>query len=233
MSRTQIAVLLKRRWSLPPPWTSKTGMKPLLSLLAVAPLSAGVCACGGANGNAGSASQAASRTVATAATAATAPAPVLSKADRDMDNDIGAPSDDTNNNSTLHFGHAANASDRRAIASLIRRYYATALAQDGAEACSLLYSTVAEGAPEDYGLSPPGPPYMRGTTCPAVMNGLFKHFHAQLAADVSKLQVASVRLVERHGIAVLAFGSMPERRISVKREGRTWRVETLYDSELP
>lgn len=163
----------------------------------------------------------------------TTPAPVETRADADHDNDIHAPGDDTRNGSTLDYGHAADSSDNRAITALIKRYYAAAEAENGAAACSMLYSVFAEGVPEDYGQSPPSQPYMRGSTCPAVMTLLFKHLHPQLALEVPKLQVARVRLVEHRGLVVLHFGALPEREIYIEREGHTWKVDTLLDNAMP
>jgi hypothetical protein len=74
---------------------------------------------------------------------------------------------------------------------------------------------------------------MRGTTCAAVVTGLFKHLHAQLAVELPKLAVTRVRLVEHHGLAVLSFGKLPERVIHVVREGRVWRVVGLIDEPVP
>jgi hypothetical protein len=213
-------------------------MKSLLGLLAVCLLGIGVTACGETSKSIGSASQSTSSTAATNTTPSTtpsntAPAPADTKVDGDKDNDISAPDDDTKNNSVLDFGHAASASEKQTITALVKRYYAAALAGDGAKACAMLYSTLAEAVPEDYGQSPPGQPYMRGTTCPAVMALLFKHFHKQLAVEVPVLKVSRVRLDEHHGLAVLTFGNLPERDISVAREGHVWKIEALLDSELP
>ncbi len=178
---------------------------------------------------------------ATTATASTASATTtteaaltanLLKADRDKDSDGGGAGDDTNNNTMLDFGRAAGASDKRAITALLKRYYRAAAAENGAAACSMLYSTLAEGVPEDYG-SYNGPTYMRGSTCPAVMTLLFKHYHRLLEIEVPKLKIAQVDLQERHGLAVLSFGTLPEREIQVEREGHVWRVTALIDTELP
>ncbi len=178
-----------------------------------------------------------SATTATTSTAAatTAEAPLtanLLKADRDKDSDGGGASDDTNNNAVLNFGRPAGASDKRAITTLLERYYRAAATENGAAACSMLYSTLAEGVPEDYG-SYNGPTYMRGNTCPAVMTLLFKHYHRLLETEVPKLKIAQVDLQERHGLAVLNFGALPEREIQVEREGHVWRVTALIDAELP
>jgi hypothetical protein len=209
-------------------------MKPLLAPLAVVLLSIGTTACSSSNKSTNSAPRTSSSGT-TATASSTTPTQSYTKADADKDNDVEAPDDDTNNNSVLDFGHAANAADRQAITTLVKRYYAAALAGDGAQACSMIYSTFAEAIPEDYGQSPPGPSYLKGgTTCPAVMVLLFKHFHSQLAVQVPLLEVSRVRLKEHQGLAVLRFGKMPERQIDVGREGQhAWKVEALLDSELP
>lgn len=213
-------------------------MKPPLMLLAVALLGAGVCGCGGAStrtrpASPTSSNPTASRPAAATGTSATAPAPAHPRADVDGDNDISAAGDDHSNSRSLSFGHAASAPEERTIAALVRRYYAAALAEDGTKACSMLYSTFAESVPEDYG-QVPGPPYMRGAkTCPAALKLLFKHYHALLTVEVPTLAVTRVRLVEHHGYALLRFGPLPERQIGVAREGHTWRIAALFDSELP
>ena len=154
-------------------------VKSLLAALAVVLLGAGVSACGGASTDAHPASSSVASNSTTDST--TAPAPADTKTDGDRDNDIiGAPYDDKNNNRDLNFGHAASAAEQMAIMALVKRYYATALAGDSAKACSIIYSTLAEAVPEDYG-QPPGPLYMRGAkTCPTALTLFFKHFHAQL-----------------------------------------------------
>jgi hypothetical protein len=208
-------------------------MKPLLALLAAMLLGVGAAACGSTSRKTNSTTQASVSTP-TSVPAATSTTQDYTKADADKDNDIGAPDDDTNNNSVVAFGHAANTSDKRAIVTLVKRYYAAALAGNGTQACSMIYSTLAEAIPEDYGISPPGPSYLKGgTTCPAVMVLLFKHFHDKLAIQVPLLKVSGVRLKEHHGQAILAFGKMPERELSVAREGNVWKVQALLDNELP
>jgi hypothetical protein len=138
----------------------------------------------------------------------------------------------SDNSSTLDFGHAASPADQRAITKLVKRYFAVADAENGTAACSMLYSTLAESVPEDYGRSPPGQPYMRGTTCPAVMTLLFKHFHSLIALEYPRLRVARVRLIEHHGLAVLRFRGLPEREIYVAREGHTWRISMILDGAV-
>jgi hypothetical protein len=163
--------------------------------------------------------------------------------DRDKDNDNApirgkdndsAPYDDKNNNGIFNFGHAAGPADDRAVTALIKRYYTAALREDGAHACSMLYVRLAESVVEDHGRESAGPRYLsQGTSCPAVMRLLFKHYHGQLAAELPLLRVARVRLVQRHGLAILRFGALPERQISVRQQAGTWKLATIFDSALP
>jgi hypothetical protein len=214
-------------------------MKSLLALLVVALLSGCIAACGGSGKVPATDSSTTASTgteIATVSTVPTdtTPAPVETKADGDKDNDLGAAEgDDHNNNSTLDYGHEANVSDTRTITALVKRYYTAAYTENGAKACSMLYSTLEEAVPEDYGQAPPGPPYMSGTTCSAVLTLLFKHFHPQLAIEYPKLVVARVRMVEHHAIVILRFGALPERQIGVTREGHTWKMSQLLDAEVP
>lgn len=210
-----------------------------LALASVALLAFGACACGSSRTTTTSPVKH-STGASTSNTTAQKPSPpsflakrYFTKTDADKDDDIGAPYDDTNHRFLLNYGRPANASDTRVITGLIKRYYAAATAEDGEKACPMLYSTLAEAVPEDDGQSPPGQPYEKGTTCPAVLHGLFNHFHHQLAVKFPKLSVSRVRIDERHARVMLTFGKMPEREMSVTREGRNWKIETLLDNELP
>jgi hypothetical protein len=209
-------------------------MKASLALLSVLALGASVAACG--SSSATDSSRDASHNVSTeesaTSTAEEAPADYR-KADADKDNDIGAPYDDRNNHEALSYGHAADASDERTILDLVKRYYVTALAGNGAKACSLLYSPLAEAAPEDYG-EVPGPTYLRGAnTCKAVLTRLFRHFHSQLAVQVRVLRVRHVRIQSGHAVALLSFAGMPERELQITREGHVWKIAALLDGPLP
>jgi hypothetical protein len=209
--------------------------KPLVIPLAMAILSVGSTACGGAGAGADPTTSAHSSNVTTkSATTVTNSRQASNKVDADKDNDIEAPYDDTNNVGALPYRHTASAVDRRAVAALVRRYYRTAVAEDGAKACSMIERSLAAAIVEDYGHGSAGPPFMRsGTTCPATMALLFKHEHAQLTSELPLLGVTHVLLAGRRGVAVLRFGTMPEREITVVREGHVWRIAVLLDRELP
>lgn len=211
-------------------------MRPLLALLTVTLLSVGACACGGTSKDAGSTSHSSTSSAASATptTSASAPTPDYRKADSDKDNDVGAPGDDKNNNSVLKLGRAASAADAQAATALVRRYYAAATAREGAKACSMIFSSLANAVSEDYGHGSAGPSYLSaGRTCPAVMGLLFKHFHSQLTVERPKLKVTHVRLEGQHGVVVLSFGTQPERQFTIRREGHAWKLGGLIDGELP
>ena len=206
-------------------------MKRLPALLAAVLLAACAYSCGSSDKHT-NASATHVTTTSTNAAARIPPAPAETKADADRDNDIGSPGEDNRNLRVQELGQAANAADRRAITSLIKRYYAAALAENGARACSLLYSTLAEAITIDYS-GEPGVSYMQGAkTCGAAMALYFKHFHPQLVAEVPKLEVTLIHLVEHHGLAQLRFGTLPERETSIQREGHTWKMTSLLDNQL-
>lgn len=191
----------------------------------------------GACGSTGSGSHASSTTLASKSTVTTspssfAPAKADTKADRDRDNDFSSY-DDVNHDEILDYAKAANATNKRKITALVKRYYLAAAAEDGSRACSMLFRPVAKAVPEDQGTSPPGPAYMQGKTCPAVVTLMFKHFHDQIMTELPALKVTRVRLEHDHGLVVLTFGAMPERQTSVHREGYSWKMSALIDSEMP
>jgi hypothetical protein len=163
----------------------------------------------------------------------TAPAQANTTVDDDHDNDVGAPYDDTNHRTLVDEGRTASPAERRAITTMVKSYYAAALAEDGARGCALLYSTLAEAAPEDESREPDTPPYMRGqTTCAGVLHAMFHHFHAQLAIDEPELEVTRIRMLGRNALVLLRFGSR-ERETSAKLERSIWKMSKTYDEELP
>jgi hypothetical protein len=203
-----------------------------VSLGNAAALAALLCACGGANKGGDATTARISASEASRKAAELRPAPLDARVDADRDNDVEAVGEDSSNPET--FGHTANPSERWTIAALVKRYYSAALAENGARGCALLYSTLAEAVPVDYAREPGAPAYLREqTTCAGVLTALFTHYHAQLAAELPRLQVASVHVREHEGFARLRFGNLPERRIGVKREQGTWKMTQLYDQELP
>jgi hypothetical protein len=127
------------------------------------------------------------------------------------------------------YGHPAQGPEKRAITALVRAYYVAAAADDGAKACSLLYSLLEEAVPENYG-QPPGPPSLRGKTCATVLIKLFKQVPNQSSSVLAKTEVTGVRVRGRVGFAQLRSSGMPMGQISVEREHQSWKVSSLIGS---
>jgi hypothetical protein len=214
-------------------------MRWLLALLAVMLVGPSVVACGGAGTGSTSFSNAPSHVAATGGATTTTASGIAStgvESKRDRDNDDDNPTNgyyDDDDNAILHYGRAASAADKRAVASVIKRYYTAAVAADGATACSLINSVIAESVVEDYGQAT-GPQSLRGRTCATVMSMLFKQRHGQVAAELPTLEVTSVRVEDNRGWALLGFGpAKPPGRILIHRDGAAWRVGELLRTEMP
>ncbi len=218
-------------------------MKSWLALLTVALLGMGATACGSADKGAGAASQTTSgvsvngeTTTPSAASAtpstsgATPSPPSTSQAGRYLKDTNDGDDDPASNddNVVFDYGHAANAADERAITATLTGYYAAGAAADGAGACKLLYSLIAETIPEEF-----TSPDLRGPTCAAVMSKLFKQRRQQLLADNTALKVTRVRVEGSKGLALVNLGKLPEPHMLLHREGGAWRVESLTESGMP
>jgi hypothetical protein len=189
-------------------------MRLLLTLLTAAVLSVCTTACGSADAVTDSISRVFSNATSSRITRTTPSSTSLtaySVVDRDKDNDVQASCDDMNNNSVLSYDHAASVDDRQAVTAAIKRYYAAAAAEDDAKTCSILYWTVAEAVPEEYGRAP-APPSLRGKTCTVVMSKLFRQHHRQLAAEPATLEVTSVRIEGPRELAIFRLPTTPEPR---------------------
>jgi hypothetical protein len=161
--------------------------------------------------------------VATNATSATSAVPIHPKSDIDGDND--------NNEDDYGYGHAASPAATQAITTLVKRYYTAAAAANGAEACLLMYSLLAEEIPEEYG-EPPGQPALRGSTCAVVMSKIFNQQHNRLVAELPELEVAAVRVRSHHALVILGFHRMPPREIRVHLEYGVWKIDELLDNSI-
>jgi hypothetical protein len=206
-------------------------MRSLFALLAIALSSVGASACGGTRGSLGVASRASS-SVAVTASGPTQTRPGL-PTDGDGDND--SPSNsryDGDDSAVLYFGHAVSAAEARAITGLVEHYYAAAAVNDGATACSMIYSIIAESVVEDYGQSS-GPSAVSGKTCATVVSKLFNQHHRELVSKAAALKVTRVRVEGDRGVVLLRFGATSERRILVHYERGTWKMDDLLDIGVP
>lgn len=169
--------------------------------------------------------------------AATAAVPVRLRPEAESHRDFNDGDDDANGDDdemVLDYGHRAGAATERSVAATVISYYRAAVAENGAEACKLFYSVIAEEAiPESYGGSAGSG--ARGTpSCPVVLSKLFAQHHRQFAAELATMEVTGVRVEGEKALAILRFASTPEpRRIELHREGRAWKMWSLFDNGLP
>ncbi len=122
------------------------------------------------------------------------------------------------------FGHPAGAADSAQIAALVKRYYAAAAAGNGTKACSLLFFALEESVAESYHWAP-APRYLNGAdSCQAVLSRVFARFHAQLRIRPA---VALVHVEGKLAKALLIWPPLPPGYVEVKREGSSWKLDSL------
>lgn len=154
---------------------------------------------------------------------------------KDRDGDVDNPTGsyyDSDDHRVRRYGHAASPAEARVIAALVKRYYTTAVAENGQAGCAMIASPLAKSVAETLGQTR-GQPDLRGDTCATVMTKVYKLNHRQLSAYDATLEVSSVRLKRDGGVAILRFANLPGRQIAVTREDGQWKIQALIDSELP
>jgi hypothetical protein len=193
-------------------------VKTLLILSAVIMLSVGIGACGRAG-------EKARREQPAPPNSAGSRVPSSSDATAEMANDAqpNAPGHDPYES----VGAAAGTNDRRVIVAAVRRYFAAAVAGDGATACSLLTRPLAKSVAEDYG-NMRNLPELRGRTCRAVMSKLFRHRQGRPTRDIAGIEVTGVRVVEgASAVALLRSSTVPLGEMALHRENGVWRMAQL------
>lgn len=187
----------------------------LLALLTATSTGVGLASCGGVIDRHGSASH-----VETTASR-------LRDAE-DFDSDYG-PDDDA----ILKYGHPASTLEKQAVTSLVKRYYAAAAEHDGARACSILTASLVKKVPENRGQNT-GPHIAPITACALAASRIFNVYHRELAGKARTLEVTGLRIEGREGLALLRFAATPEpRKIAVRRERGTWKIDELLDGGVP
>jgi hypothetical protein len=212
-------------------------MRQLLAMIATALLLLLSGACGGGTGKVASSSSSGSHTGTDKGTSdihapvATPRSYSRNDGDKDFDDARGYRDNSKNDDRTLFatYGKRANPNDARAVTALVKRYYAAAAAGDGARACSLLDSSLADAlAPEQRQSAP-----ATREACARAISPLLHQQHQHLIADdVSTMVVTSIHVKGNLGLAALGFRTMPEGEIVVEREGKAWKVDALFDGAM-
>jgi hypothetical protein len=199
----------------------------------------GTVACGG-----GGKTSSASHAVPTTSSVATGTNPVTDvsssatsaqpgpRGDGDSDYDNRSSSYyDADDYNTPNYPTVAGAADKQAVTGTVKRYFHAAAANDGVEACSMIYSLFAETIPETLGEPPTGSPDMRGKTCAEVMAKFFKLNHKQLVAELATLEVTSVRTNGMRGLALLRYKGIHPHSIQMHLERGVWKIDETIDVE--
>ncbi len=225
----------------------------LLASLAIVVLSVGACACGSSGKSTVAVSQAAGSGGEEAGTHYLNDGDNDPSSDNDGDDESPGEADDDNDyqldhpnpkNHSYHdsddghvgidrrvldFGHAADATDTRAVSAAVQRYYSLAAADNGTAACQLMISSLAGALVEDYA-NAPGPSYLRGAnSCQAVLSRVFKREHAQVT---HAFVVTGVLIEGNSAVALMGSTEMPASDIRMQREGGVWKVTSLLGSPL-
>lgn len=129
------------------------------------------------------------------------------------------------------YGHAASATDKRELTVFIKRYFTAAADEDGATACSMLTTVVANSIPETYGRGSAGPAFLRkASTCPAVLTLVFNHLHAQL---VGPFEIVRPRVDGEKARVLFSAKGMPASYLELQRVGSQWRSVEMLAAPLP
>lgn len=128
-------------------------------------------------------------------------------------------------------GQPARASERRAVETLVERYYQAARASDGRSACAMLFTIYADAVPEDFGRG--SPTFSRGKSCATVMTKLFRHAQPQLSTLFQLGRVVEVRVEGNQGRAIIGGTSMPASYVALHRERGAWRIDDLFPRRMP
>jgi hypothetical protein len=144
---------------------------------------------------------------------------------------------DDDEKTVLEYGHAANAADEHAVATLVADYYMAGAAGDGAMACALTAPAYAAAVPEQYGqdLGANAPSdtatlLSGASTCPAVLDRLLKRLRPELVAPV---MVTEVRVKGNYAYAFVGSATIKAGFIEVVREAGVWKIDGLLGRPLP
>jgi hypothetical protein len=188
---------------------------------AAALASLGLLGCSHSNGDSAPGRPGDSRYAVTAAAShdSRAPAPVDSN-DGDPDPNV---EDDY---FIVGYGHPANAAERHAVATVVKRYYEVAATGNGAKLCSMLTEVLAESMPEQYAGG--------GTTCAAAVSLILRRNHRELTSKAATLRVTGIRTEAGVALAIFRVAtSRYPRRIAVKFEHGRWKLKAFVDSGIP
>jgi hypothetical protein len=203
----------------------KNCSRPLAALLASALLATGAVACG-SSGPSASARAGAGSSRATSTSSSAAGGYLREDGDEDADETSTAEGDQDDQTQLASYGPKAGPATTRAIANILRRYYAAAAAGDGDGACALLNAALAASL-----AAAAGPTGKDAHTCAAGIAPVLAQQHQRLLAEQpATMTVIAVYAKGGLALATLGFKHAPESDILLTRAGSAWKIDALYDS---
>jgi hypothetical protein len=141
--------------------------------------------------------------------------------DKDEDETLATAGTGDDRNFSPSYGSSANRADTRAIARLLRRYFAAAVAGNARTACSLLDATIVRELEQIEGQAGAG-------DCTQAVSAALAQQHSALTADdPATMTVIFVHVKGDFGLAALGFTTAPEQEITLEREDGNWKVDAL------
>jgi hypothetical protein len=151
-------------------------------------------------------------------------------ADDDLDSDAYKGERDVDH---VLFPRIASPVGAHAATLVVKRYFAVAARDDGAAACSLMYSALAEATAVAYERET-GTPAARNEACAVAVSSVFARMRRQLRAESATLRVDEVRVLGRQASVRVTFAAeRPSRYVSLERERGAWRVSRILPIEQP
>jgi hypothetical protein len=155
------------------------------------------------------------------------PQPELS-IDYDLDSDVNPHEPDVDH---VPLPDVAGPRVAAAASRLVRSYYAAAASGDGARACALMSSPLAESVVEAYG-SQAETVGAGAETCAQVTSDIFRHEQERLRQANAALRVVEVRTMQREAsVRIAVRGSRKSQYMLLVSERGAWKVGKVLPSE--
>jgi hypothetical protein len=129
----------------------------------------------------------------------------------------------------VNYGQPMKGRQKRTAIALLKRYYKTAVAEDGATACSFLFSVAAKEVVEEQ-----HDWHVHGNSCPTVVTAIFRRLHRLLVAEARSMRVVRAGAYGPNGRLILRVANSPEaREFRLRMVAGKWTVQYPMDSALP
>lgn len=129
-----------------------------------------------------------------------------------------------------YYGYLAGRADSRAIATVVKRYYALAAAGNARAACSMIAPNVVRSLPITYDRGPGAVRSRKASSCEAIVARIFERNRAELRAPI---HLTGVLTRGANGYALFDSASAPPSIASVVRARGAWMVASPLGAPIP